>query len=115
MALRGTDYALGQLMWSDLKLEIQATFCDINRELKLFCYLAGLSQTTSVAAYTKDFHHIALELGNQIPNDVALLFMYVEELKLAVQIQVLFLHSNQLVDAKQLVEQADMAFYALFL
>ena len=62
--MRGTDYILEHLMWSDFKSEIEADFCDIDRELKLRYYLAGLYWTISVAAYTKDLHYIALELGN---------------------------------------------------
>ena len=60
----GTNYALGHLMWSDFKLEVEAAFCDVDRELKLCCHFAGLHQTINVASYTKELCHIAFELGD---------------------------------------------------
>ena len=82
--LKGIDYTLGHLMWSDFKSEIEAAFFDIDGELKLCRSLTVLHQTTSVAAYTKDFNRIALELCDLIPGDAALLAIYVEGLKSAV-------------------------------
>ena len=51
-------------MWSGFKSEIEVTFCDVDRELELCHCFAGLCWKANVAAYTKDFCYIALELGN---------------------------------------------------
>ena len=73
-------------MWSGFKFEIEAAFCNIEMELKLRCCLAALHWTKGMATFTKDFYSIALELGDWVPDNAALFFMYVEGLKPLVQI-----------------------------
>ena len=75
-------------------MKIEAAFCDVDRELKLRHHLAGLHHTTSVTTYTKNFHCIALEIGDQVSNDAVLLFIYVKGLKSVIQMSVLLSHPD---------------------
>ena len=79
-----------------LKLEIESAFYNMDRELKFHYCPAGLHKTIVMAAYMKDFYCIALELGDEVPNNAALLFIYVKVLKSEVQI---LQHPDQVVEA----------------
>ena len=74
----GVDYSLGHLGWQGFKSELADAFNDIDHELKLHCKLQQLKQQSSVAQYVKEFIKVTLELGDQVPDDKALLFMFTE-------------------------------------
>ena len=86
----GNEYKLGELVWCDLEAELVSAFSDVDSELKLHCQLGALRQHTSITQYTKQFRQLVLELGDQVPNDRAFLFMFVEGLKADIKLQVLF-------------------------
>ena len=43
-----------------------------------------MHQQILVTIYTTEFHQIILELGKQVSDEVALLFMYIESVKIVV-------------------------------
>ena len=81
----GVDYNLGHLGWQDFKSELANAFNDVDHELKLSHKLQQLKQYSSIAQYVKEFRKVTLELGDEVPDDSALLFMFTEGLKPDVQ------------------------------
>ena len=84
---------------------------DVDHELRLHNQLNALKQYTSISQYTKQFKQLVLELGDQAPDDGALLFMFVEGLKVNIKMQVLLARPQLLSEADWIAERADMAFF----
>ena len=77
----GVDYNMGHLGWQDFNNELADAFNDVDCELKLYRKLQQLKLQSSVAQYVKQFRKVTLELGDQVPDDIALLFMFTKGLK----------------------------------
>ena len=60
--------------------------------------------------YIKEFCSIVIELGNQAPDDSALLFIFMERLEPEVQLQIMLSCASLLNEAELVAEHADMAF-----
>ena len=78
-------FELRILEWTDFVDELETSFSDVDKVLKLRKRLQSLKQTSNVASYITAFRTCLLELGRDAPDDSGATFQFVENLKPAVR------------------------------